>query len=164
MHTKILIRPQNFNEHYQHWLDNLGKVLLESLHGSYANEFLGNGSLDMVVENSNTYSRITWKPEEFNKTQISCLLDWIKNKILTLDYYLYLSDERVEVFDNGLRITIHRHYLKPNINSKILNYGNIILEHRFNKDNNHLCLTSNYYHNLQYLRFEKLMEFLQLDN
>lgn len=167
MHTKILIRPENFHLRYQHWHEKESPVHLEMLRGSYANEVFGMGSDDLTYEHSSQYARITWHPGDLQIEALSCLLDHFRNVMLKNNYYIQISDERNEVFDSGLKLTIHRHYLKPDrlvsnglADETPLQFGNIFLEHRFNSRYNALCISSNYYGDRTYTSFEKLMEVL----
>lgn len=167
MHTKILIRPEKFHLRYQQWQEKMMSMHIEMLRGSYANEVFGKGADDLKFETNSQYSRLTWQPEDIQIDAISCLLDHFKNLLLKNNYGVRLSDERNEVFDNGLKLTIHRHYLKPEISfEELLHqggsqiFGNLFLEHRFNNQHNTFCISANYYGNKTHHPFEKLMEVL----
>lgn len=140
---------------------------LEMLRGSYANEVFGNGAEDLKFIAQQAQSKIIWQPEILQTNDISCIIDYFKSIILQNNYYSYISDERQDVFDSGVKMNVHRHYLKPNIDAnEIMNnnqshlFGNIFLEHHFNSNNNSLIITVNYYSQKKYESFEKLMELL----
>jgi hypothetical protein len=167
MHTKILLRTLTFNLRYQQWTENNMNVHLEMLRGSYANEVFGTGSSDLAFEESAVYSRITWSPEELRIEDLDFMMDYLQAVMLKNNYYLNLSDERNEVYDSGLKMTVHRHYLKPLLSTVDISpekayrrFGNIFMEHRFNNRLNSLCISANYYGKNKYLSFEKLMEIL----
>jgi hypothetical protein len=167
MHTKLLIRPMNFQIRYQQWVDTLMFSHLDMLRGSYANEVFGNGAEDLKFIVQQAQSKIIWQPEILQTSDISCIIDYFKTILLNHKYYSYISDERQDVFDSGVKMNVHRHYLKPNIDAdELLNnsqthlFGNIFLEHHFNNNNNSLIITVNYYSQKKYESFEKLMELL----
>lgn len=137
------------------------------LRGSYANEVFGQGSEDLVHEETSTYCRITWQPLELEIEDLGFVMDYFQAIMLKNNYTNALSDERYEVFDKGLKLTVHRHYLKPGIPQQHILpgtahnlYGNIFFEHRFNGRHNGLCLSANYHEDKRYESFEKLMEIL----
>lgn len=166
MHTKILIRKDSFLEHYQHWLQKDVKDILEMLSGSYANEAFGKGSDDLKCEHMEHSDRIRWQPAHLHHQTFGFLMDLFKTKLIAFaGYRIVLSDERTEVFDNGLRLTIHRHSLKPSVNTDNNNgpkkdFGHLNLEHHFNKDSNCFILTAVHHSGRPGDSFEKLMEFL----
>ncbi|MEZ4805636.1 MAG: hypothetical protein R2852_09180 [Bacteroidia bacterium] len=167
MHTKILIRSESFHLRYQQWKEKDVKIHLEMLRGSYANEVFGKGSDDLKYERNKQYTMVNWQPTDINFEELAYLHEYFKNILLKNNYFQQLSDERTEVFDNGLKLTVHRHYLKPNIsleerykpNASFL-FGNIFLEHRFNSQSNSLSITANYYGDKQYDSFERFMELI----
>ncbi|MDI1233801.1 MAG: hypothetical protein PSX81_05940 [bacterium] len=166
MHTKVLIRTDSFIEHYQHWLNKDMEEVLEIMSGSYANEVFGKGADDFSFEQQAELIKISWKPTVLNRQSIGFLIDYFQTKLCENGYVLTLSDERQEVFDSGMRLTIHRHYLKPikqnNSNSGLpyLNFGNLVIEHQFNQNRNQLCLTVTHNEVTNSGSFEKLMELL----
>ncbi len=164
MHTKVLIRTDSFIEHYQHWLQKEVIEVIEILSGSYANEVFGKGADDFKFETQASHNRIYWQPLFLTHHELGFLIDYFKTKLLQNGYVLSLSDERHEIFDSGLRLTIHRHYLKPekamNAEKTYLNFGNLFLEHQFNNKQNKFCLTVNFGGHENRASFEKLMEFL----
>lgn len=165
MHTKILLRTLTFNSRYQQWIEKDKNIHLEMLRGSYANEVFGLGSDDLLYEHSSAFSRITWSPNVLCIEDLDFMMDYFMRVMLKNNYYINLSDERHEIFDAGLKLTIHRHYLKPemslnaNQNEPACLYGNIFIEHRFNSAHNTFCISAQYGPNT-YLSFEKLMEIL----
>jgi hypothetical protein len=163
MHTKILVRTLTFNSRYQQWAENDRNIHLEMLRGSYANEVFGLGSSDLAFEYSEAYARIIWSPDVLRIEDLDFMMDYLLSVMLKNNYSLTLSDERNEIYDRGLKMTVHRHYLKPvslqkNQDEKL--FGNIFIEHRFNNRINSLCISANYHHQNQYMSFEKLMEIL----
>lgn len=159
MHTKVLNRTQNYSEHYQQWLNKGAAELLEILSGSYANGVFGKGADDLDFEQLPTFRRLTWHPEHLIHQELSFLFDYFMLRLVQNNYMLSLSDERHEIFDSGTRLTIHRHYLKPGLDTSV-NYGNIIIEHRFNSHINSLCIVANHNGGKTMATFEKLMEML----
>lgn len=167
MHTKVLIRTDSFIEHYQHWLKKEVNEVLEIMSGSYANEVFGKGADDFTFEQKADSIKIKWKPAVLNKQEIGFLMDYFQTKLCQHGYVLSLSDERQEIFDSGLRLTIHRHFLKPTKSNTIepssnekLNFGNLIIEHQFNQASNQFCMSVNRSQQNETASFEKLMEFL----
>lgn len=167
MQTKILIRTITFNSRYQQWFETGRNNHIEMIRGSYANEVFGLGSDDLVYEQSSICCRISWQPLELEIEDLGFVMDYFQAMMLKNNYTNTLSDERYEVFDKGLKLTVHRHYMKPVIPEQdILRgtayqlYGNIFFEHRFNGRHNALCLSANYHAGKSYESFEKLMEVL----
>ena len=165
MHTKVLIRTDSFIEHYQQWLQINVNEVLEIMSGSYANEVFGKGSEDFDYKKNTDTTVIKWKPIVLNKQEVGFLMDYFQTKLCQHGYTLSLSDERQELFDSGLRFTIHRHFLKPIItavhqNNPCYNFGNLILEHQFNQKSNAFCMTVHRHASSELASFEKLMEFL----
>ncbi len=138
------------------------------LSGSYANEAFGKGADDLKCEHKEGYDRIIWQPAHLQHHTFGFLMDLFKTKLIAFaGYKTVLSDERIEVFDNGLRFTVHRHSLKyanePPPRSALValqQFGHLNLEHKFNKDHNVFLLTAINTIDLQDNSFEKLMEFL----
>ncbi len=92
-------------------------------------------------------------------------MDYFQIKLCQHGYTLSLSDERQELFDSGLRLTIHRHFLKPiktkiHLNSECYNFGNLIIEHQFNQKNNAFSMTVHRQASSELSSVEKLMEFI----
>ena len=165
MHTKVLIRTDSFIEHYQHWLKMNVNEVLEIMSGSYANEVFGKGSDDFDYKKNADTTVIKWKPSVLNKQEMGFLMDYFQTKLCQHGYTLSLSDERQELFDSGLRFTIHRHFLKPIItavhqNNPCYNFGNLILEHQFNQKNNAFSMTVHRQASAELSSVEKLMEFI----
>lgn len=167
MHTKVLIRPENFYLRYQHWQEKNRQLHLEMLRGSYANEVFGKGADDLNYEHSSQYARIKWSPDSMQIEDIAFMLEHLSGVLLKNNYSLQLRDERNEVFDSGHKVSVQRHYLKPDLpcedvmqSGNLHLYGNVFLEHRFSSHYNALNIISNYYGNKRYLSFEKLMEVL----
>lgn len=167
MQTKILIRTLTFNSRYQQWYETGRNNHIEMLRGSYANEVFGLGSDDLAHEQSPAYCRITWQPRELEIEDLGFVMDYFQAVMLKNKYSNTLSDERYEVFDKGLKMTVHRHYMKPVTAQQHISsgtghnlYGNIFFEHRFNGRYNALCLCANYHEGTDYESFEKLMEIL----
>ena len=167
MHTKLLIRPETFISRYQHWKDLSRHLQLAAFRESFALELFGTGALDMRFEQSTNQAKLLWQPQQMSHDDLSYWLDDFKEKLLDNGYFNHFSDERIELFDNGVKFTVHRHYLKPKITFREIItpdishlYGNIFLEHHFNELSNSLSITINYFSHKSYLSFEKLMELL----
>ena len=167
MHTKLLIRPETFTSRYQQWKAERRPLQLNALKSSFESELFGMGSDDMRYEQDIHHARLLWQPDEMSKEDMSFWLDDFRNVLLGEHYFNQFSDERHEIFDNGVKYTIHRHYLKPQISFREIItpdtshlYGNIFLEHHFNDDFNSLTINIHYYSHKLYLSFEKLMEIM----
>ncbi len=167
MHTKILIRSLTFNLRYQQWIEKHRPIHVEMLRGSYANEVFGLGSSDLHYETSNASSRIIWSPGVLEIEHLDFMMEHFVCILLKNNYCKVLSDERNEVFDKGLKLTIQRHHLKSGEapgeqgeNNPTNKFGNIRIEHRFNSVHNTLCISANYNGEKRYQSFEKLMEIL----
>lgn len=164
MHTKILIRPENFHLRFQQWHRQQFAEHLNWLRNSYAEAAFADGSAELRLEQNPMQARLVWQPDGMETEQMAFFLELFKTRLLDRQYNLQISDERSEVFDNGLRITVHRHFLKPDVAQGPPGvhhlYGNLFLEHRFGSEYNSLCITANYYGDRIYYGFEKLMEIL----
>lgn len=163
MHTKLLIRPLNFELRFQQWIDNGLIDQLNMLRGSYANEVFGEGSDDLSHLRSDGHSRIIWQPAEIESIHLGFMCEYFKSKLESENYYIFLSDEREEIYDSGLKLSIHRHFLKPekDEHSPDFNvYGNVIIEHHFSPGHKSLLISVNYFNTKRYLSFERLMELL----
>ncbi|HEY1047263.1 MAG TPA: hypothetical protein VGF79_12535 [Bacteroidia bacterium] len=167
MHTKLLIRPVNFISRYQHWTQNRLIEFLEMFRGSYANAVFGKGAEDLQYIEDKAQNRLIWEPGVVSMDEMGFMIDYFKEVMLKNKYFNYLSDVRQDVFDNGIKLNVHRHYLKPDSafhfnkeETEIQHFGNIFFEHHFNAKINSISISVNYYGQNQYASFEKLMELL----
>lgn len=165
MHTKLLIRPVNFISRYQQWCSGEIRDHLEMLRGSYANEVFGTGSEDLRYIEDKAQNRIIWQPLELGHDELGFLIDYFKELMLKNQYDNYISDERQEIFDNGIKLNVHRHYMKPahtrmGPGNSSETFGNVFFEHHFNSKVNSISISVNYYGQNTYLKFEKLMELI----
>jgi hypothetical protein len=167
MHTKLLIRPDTFTSRYQQWRELRRPLQLAAFKSSFEAELFGMGADDMRFEQDIHHTRLLWQPEDISKEDMSFWLDDFRNTLLSQRYFNQFSDERTEHFDSGLKMTVHRHYMKPQISFKEIItpetshlYGNIFLEHHFNDNFNSLTIQIHYYSHKLYLSFEKLMEIM----
>jgi hypothetical protein len=167
MHTKILLRTLTFNSRYQHWIEYERNIHLEMLRGSYANEVFGKGSADLEYEYSPACTRLTWTPDTLGIDALDFMIDYFQQLLLKNNYYTYLSDVRYEIFDTGLKLTVHRHQMKPSLPATVMpdellipGFGNLYIEHRYNSRHNSVCVSANYYGKKPERSFENLMELL----
>jgi len=168
-----LLREAEFGKDYQDWKNGMGKhVALRKVRELYESAMLGYPTRDCDIIQSPTYAMFIlhvqddWSPD-FHRF----LMDYWRERILQNGYYAYMSDLRSELLDGGLRKTIERHYLKPDVFEAMRNgdpvdrrFGNLTLELTFQgNDVDYFKLTMGFYHERSKKRelgLEKLMEIL----
>ncbi|MDP2175688.1 MAG: hypothetical protein Q8K70_07225 [Bacteroidota bacterium] len=167
MQTKVLIRTPNYQTRYQQWKNESLNSILQDINQCYSDELILGHSYEVIIVKSEAQVVLILNNENYSIDDLSFLSTYFKDLLLQNQYYVYMSDERIETQRDGLIQNIHRHYLKPDIEySKSLDiganlmFGNIIMEHYFNKIDNKLIVTINYYSQKKYHSFEKLMELL----
>jgi hypothetical protein len=170
MQTKVLIRNQNYQTRYQQWKNKSMLSILQNINEFYSDELISGHSNELNIKKSETQVVFVLKPDNYSIDDLSFLSTYFKDLLTQNQYFIYMSDERIESQKDGLIQNIHRHYLKPEIEyaksiqiGANLLFGNIILEHYFNHLDNKLIMTVNYYSQKTYNSFEKLMELLLKD-
>ncbi len=105
---------------------------------------------------------------EHDCNEVTCLFDYLKERVLELGYKSYVSDEKLVPKSRWMERT-ERHYLKPLVslkkNEKIeQRFGNINIELRFRDDEAlHLKFTAATFHNCQFKNaeeFDELMNYI----
>ena len=131
--STILIRNFDYQESFKDWvLDGLQQdiVCLKEVYEEY---LLKDYSDYITYEKGNGYEAILWKDLDLLQINASFMLDYLRQKVIPLGYYLYMSDKNEQVLDGGERVLYERHYLKPIGSIKLdgankSHYGNITLE------------------------------------
>jgi|TARA_B110000285_G_scaffold159560_1_gene178048 hypothetical protein len=143
-----LERSEDEKERYEHWKRTLAKQrLLEWLNTQYATFTIsGESEIDKTIDFLNTPSSkgfvIHFNDRFHNRSNIIHLFDYLKERVLEMNYKLYMSDIRTynkTRNDKTWVETIERHYLKPRF--KVLEdhtfdqmFGNIRVELLFRND------------------------------
>lgn len=134
---EMLVRTEEEQADYEHWKNTLvRRRLLDWLGNQFAIYQALPNDTDEAVDFLNTPSMKGFVVH-FNQTQYSFrdaiyLLDYLKERIKTLDYRLQLSDVRTYNRPNWVE-SVQKHYLKPRTNfeegKKIdQQYGNISID------------------------------------
>lgn len=166
MNTKVLVRNDNYQTLYQQWKKLNKQLVTDAFKTMYEKYLLGENESFLTINKDNKQAQLIFEGVDFTINDFSFLIDFFKETVLEQNYYLYMSDERILNETEFQILNIHRHYLKPNVdyleslvpNAHLL-YGNIVIEHHFNKNKNNMMITANYYSQKQYFSFEKLMEY-----
>ncbi len=166
MHTKLLIRPIQFNSRYQQWKQLSKDDCLNSLRNAYSKELCGQNTLDISVEKTSQFCTLMWYPKNISAENLSFLLDYFRDVLLNNNYYNHLSEEKTEIMDRGLKHQIQSHFLKPDISFKEqitpeqhYLFGHIYLE--LNHSNQiEFKIKCSYFSHKTFWSIEKLMELL----
>lgn len=133
----IIERTRTFREAYSQWVDSQRmEATLQQLRNGY-HELLAQdnhvGDLFYHLDQPSAKGfMLHFKEALFSPTEFQFYFDWLKDRMLELDYRLYTSDSRT--FDRGTYVEqIDRHYLKPanrrtedNLR-QVQQYGNVTL-------------------------------------
>ena len=122
---------------YMDWKENLGRHrMMNSLGDEYATHRIDPKKVDRALDFLDTPSMkgfvIHASIGQYKRAELTYMLDYLKERVLTANYRVYVSDRRIYNRD-GQREMVERHYLKPktqvNDNEQInQRYGNIRIE------------------------------------
>jgi|AntRauTorckE5430_2_1112549.scaffolds.fasta_scaffold04068_2 hypothetical protein len=143
-----LERLQDETESYEIWKRTLAKQrLLDWLNIQYATFTIsGESEIDKTIDFLNTPTSkgfvIHFNDKFHNRKDIINLFDYLKERVLEMDYKIYMSDTRTynqTRNDKNWVETIERHYLKPRFkvledNTFDQRFGNIKVELLFRND------------------------------
>jgi len=162
---KKLVRTETYYKQYAQWLTEGQEQALGAFRVDFESTAFDEKDSASQFKQNQQQAYFLWIPENgINAIQGEFLLDYFKDKVLTLSYYCYLSDSRNEFIPELGNLQVSRHYLKPLFRLKPqfenkMHYGNIFIE---TSDNGpqpfFLKITANYYANDAHELFEKLME------
>jgi len=128
---------------YEAWKSDLARHrLMNSLGDEYATHRIDPSKVDRSLDFLDTPSMkgfvIHASIGSYDLKELRHLLDYLKERVLTADYKIYVSDRRI-YNRNGKNEMVERHYLKPkaklNENEQITQkYGNIRIELKCQND------------------------------
>lgn len=156
---ELIVRDEAFLTSYEQWKrTHNSRRLLDWLVEQYATSKAGEptdsglGFLDLTSSKGFViyFSRLNYTPEE-----IGYFFDFLKERVLTLNYRSDISDRRVFSRKDWVE-TQERHYLKPRNDFKVgelidQGFGNITIEHELRNDVPHnLRLRATFYSDALY--------------
>lgn len=171
VHT-LIERTQTDHDGYTRWVGSqrmaaaLEAVLFEYHKHKQQDNFVGATFYHLDTPSSKGFI-LNYKQELFSEKEFQYYFDYLKARVLELDYKSYTSDTRT--FDRGDHVeTIERHYLKPSWrltsdkSQLVQQYGNITITHHV-KDNqpNYLKFMCHNYADRQFTDaedFDRLIE------
>ena len=112
--------------------------------------------------------QLNYDQEFSTKKEFQFLFDYLRDRVLELEYQVYISDSR-SFIKNDSAESIERHYLKPKLRKDADNkfvhlYGNITITHHLIDDEpGFLRFTANIYQDRKYAAaadFEELVEII----
>lgn len=166
MHTKILFRPVNFHLRYQQWENTHKSKDLENLHHCYCQHVFEQEKNNIVYDENELYAKLQWNTEFNEPERLAYMIEHFKNTLLKNNYSLLKLEEKNEIWDKGLKVTVQNvvlnadaHYNEFGAFSE-LHFGDITLEQINIEDQFILGITCKYYINKTHYSFEKLMELL----
>lgn len=145
---EIIVRTPTEKLDFQHWKDKqISRRMLNWFYQQYKTYQSPSGKTDHAIAFLNTPSSkgfvIYFHQMNYSKSEVTHFFDFLKEKVLTINYYNYVSDTRTFNRPEWVE-TIQRHYLKPSLNfqkadSEKFNqqYGNIKIELEFRNDQVH---------------------------
>lgn len=170
---KILIREKSYKQAYNSWKSGKERNhVISRVREFYELSILGEKSLECEVIQTPTYAMfIVHDQEDWDEDTYRFLMDYWREKVLGEGYTAYMSDQRRELLDGGIRLKIERHYLKPDVYEAMMKglpinrrYGNVTLELVFfGEEVDYLKMTMGFYHERNKHRekgLENLMEVL----
>lgn len=136
-------RSESEKQRYLEWTKKEKKHFIENFKDAFnqqINRNSGAGIQLFILDSESSKGFICQlNDERYNKTDYSHFFDYLRERVLELNYKPYLSDVKREPSGNHV-IEIQRHYLKPRVKidnpNAILNqqFGNITIEYKLIDD------------------------------
>lgn len=146
---ETIVRSEEEKADYELWTNTLAcRRMLDWLNMQYANFLIQPENLDENIDFLTTPSSngfvLYFDEMLHNKYDFKHLFEYFKNKTLTFNYKLYMSDRRTYTKEDRVEV-IERHYLKPrNVLKKDdatgefkkvkQRFGNVLIELHFRND------------------------------
>ncbi|MEM1217823.1 MAG: hypothetical protein AAGH79_02890 [Bacteroidota bacterium] len=169
---KLIERSQEEKEAYDHWKKTLvRRRLLDWLGDQYAIFLHSPNDIDQALDFLNTPSSkgfvIHLHQTQYSQRDAIFFLDYLKDRVKTLNYRIQISDSRTFNRPNWVE-TIERHYLKPR--SKYQEgekfkqaFGNILIDLYLRDDRpHHLKLSATIYKDHLFEEAEEFRTLLQM--
>jgi len=162
---KILLRDFVFKNNYQDWLLFQKKADIDKMQSIYEQYLIHNYLKDAQHEIGQGFEAFLWK-NTFD-INLPFVMDYWREKVIKLGYYNYVSDQKTEYLDGGIKRIYERHYLKPLSGIKLIensgsSYGNVSIEVCLGNDKSALFikLAVTKYPEISYQSFESLLGIL----
>ncbi len=134
---EVIERNEEEVEEYNRWKNSLIKRrLIDWINNQYATFLVDPDNIDeavdfLVTPSSNGFV-IHFYQTNYNLKEITHLFDYLKERVLSLNYKPYISDVRTYNRPEWVE-SVQRHYLKPRLNLQNIEkldqeYGNITIE------------------------------------
>lgn len=134
-----LLRSEKEKQLYQIWLENqkdsfiaeFKNQLFERKEGDIPQSGI---QIQLLISPASNGFICAMNPNEYDKNHYMCFFDFLKEKVLELNYKLYLSDVRYEEMEDYVS-ECQRHYLKPRYSLKEIpkkfnqQFGNLTIEY-----------------------------------
>lgn len=163
-----LIRDEIFLAELEQWKNSGAKMAFLWKIREEFELFLTQGQTEFIeLEKNDKHAMVYFFPmDEWEDNEADFFIDYIKDRFISIGYYKYMSDQKSEFLDGGLKQITFRHYLKPwpvDIKPES-NYGNISIELIKQKNKTRFIrLLCTYYSERLSLKpksIENLMEFI----
>lgn|GEM_PF-5567720 len=162
---KILLRDFVFKNDYQDWLLFQKQEDIEKMQSIYEQYLMHNYLKDAQYEIGQGFEAFLWK--NTLNVNFPFVMDYWRAKVIKLRYYNYVSDQKTEYLDGGIKRIYERHYLKPLSGIKIekemeASYGNVLIEVCLDQNKTAICikLAVTKYPDVSYQSFESLLSIL----
>ncbi|MEX2590311.1 MAG: hypothetical protein WD334_08895 [Chitinophagales bacterium] len=167
---EMIERSNKETESHIAWAESPRKELLFS----NIKAFLENPEADysnfQSFQNERSYTFVFYfEGSGMEKTEMQYYFDHLKERVLELEYNLYMSDRKIKAEPGNVVKTIERHYLKPLRKQKHHSdkaeqqYGNIAIEHHLRDDvPEFVKLNASYYQDHLYKDVKAFPELLKL--
>ena len=133
---EMIERDDREKRAFQKWQFSERKDLLYNNIREFLNNPEGDYSNFHLFQNGHSHSFVLYFQDSgMEKDEMMSYFDTLKDRVLDLEYSLYMSDRRIKTEAKNEVKTIERHYLKPKNNrlqskEKVgQEYGNISIEH-----------------------------------
>ena len=168
---EVIERSDKEKEDYERWVNTLVRRRLQAwLADQYAIFRVLPADIDEALDFLDTPSSkgfvIYFYQTQYSLRDVTHFLDFLKDKVKTLEYRIQVSDRRTYT-KNSVVETVERHYLKPRpgaLDAPKLNqrYGNISIEMTLrNEQPYHLKLRATTYQDSQFKKGEDFKELMQ---
>lgn len=170
---KVIERTATELQAYERWKNTLGSQrLLDWIRGEHVNFVVDPQGTDAAIDFLNTPSTkgfvIHFYKTRYTAVEVNHFFDFLKERVLTLDYKSYLSDTRTYNRKEWVE-RMDRHYLKPPTNIRNpekgqfnQRFGNITIELMFRNDKIYLLkFSATTYNDHLYKKAEEFNELMK---
>ncbi len=134
--SESIERSSVYNANYNGWIESKAYIPTVTLvRNAYEFKKIGTDfHVNLHIFNSKHSNGFYFTfNESFGKDEFTFLFDFLKNRVLGLNYYLYTSKREISERPNHIH-EVEMHYLKPKrsrvpTDKKHQEYGNVLIEH-----------------------------------